>query len=55
MQGRTDLSNLTGQLLLSRQFNTSGDYTINANLPSGVYFVKVSTEKGTLSRKVFVK
>jgi len=55
MQGRIDLSNLTGQLLLSKQFNTSGDYTINANLPSGIYFVKVSTVKGTLSRKVFVK
>lgn len=55
MQGRIELSNLAGQILLSRQFSSSGDYSIQTNLSSGIYFVKINTEKGTLSRKVFVK
>jgi hypothetical protein len=54
MKGTVNISNLSGQALYSRNFSASGELTVNAAFPAGVYLVTVITSQGTKTRKVFV-
>lgn len=54
MKGRVNISNLSGQLLYSQNFNGSGELGIGASYPAGVYLVTVISANGSTTRKVFV-
>lgn len=54
MKGKVNISNLSGQLLYSRNFNGSGELGIGASYPAGVYLVTVISDNGSTTRKVFV-
>lgn len=54
MKGRVNISNLTGQLIYSQNFNGSGELGIGASYPAGVYLVTVISANGSTTRKVFV-
>lgn len=54
MKGRVNISNLSGQLIYSQNFNGSGELGIGASYPAGVYLVTVISANGSTTRKVFV-
>lgn len=54
MKGMVNISNLSGQLLYSQNFNGSGELGIGASYPAGVYLVTVISANGSTTRKVFV-
>ena len=52
---RVELISYTGQLILKEQMNKKSTTLNAANLPAGIYFIRVFTERGTISRKLMVK
>lgn len=54
MKGKVNISNLSGQLLYSQNFNGSGEIGIGASYQAGVYLVTVISANGSTTRKVFV-
>ena len=53
--GQVDLFNTAGQLMLSFEALSSSEYTRDLNLttlPSGVYFLKIQTDKGSFIKKI---
>ena len=54
-KGEVKITSLAGQVLAAKSFQSSTQVTLKAPAQSGVYMVTVVTEKGTMTRKVFIK
>ncbi|MDO9510171.1 MAG: C25 family cysteine peptidase [Bacteroidales bacterium] len=53
---RLSVYNLTGNLINSENLqNAQQDFIRLSNLPSGIYLIKIETNKGTVTRKLIVK
>jgi subtilisin family serine protease len=50
---RVDIMDLSGKMILKKQFQGAGPYTIEGlNIPAGIYFLKLTTSKGTKVHKI---
>lgn len=54
-RGEVRITNLAGQVLVVKPFQSSTQVSLKAPAQSGVYMVTVVTEGSTLTRKVFIK
>jgi len=52
---RLEVFNLTGQLLLNEQINSTGLYKTSLRLPTGYYMVRLTTATGVFITKVFIQ
>lgn len=50
-----NITNLSGQIVYQKNKLESSSESISLNIPSGIYFINVQTEKGIISKKLIVK
>jgi len=54
-EGRIMLQNLAGQVLLTEEYYTPGNYELNHSLKSGIYIVSFTSGLQKASKKIFVE
>jgi hypothetical protein len=54
-KGDVKITNLAGQVVAVEEFNSASQLTLKAPAQSGIYLVTVTTDKGTVTRKVNIK
>ena len=55
VKGNVRVTNAAGQTLLNTEINAVGEYVIHAPVAAGIYMVTITSNEGTVTKKVFVK
>ena len=55
VKGDVRVTNAAGQTLLNTEINAVGEYVIHAPVAAGIYMVTITSNEGTVTKKVFVK
>ncbi len=55
VKGNVRVTNAAGQTLLNSEINAVGEYVIHAPVAAGIYMVTITSNEGTVTKKVFIK